>query len=79
MLLFLENHIINSLYLFSLQAAYTIGGHSFSAAFIEYVILKMKPPSHRPQMVIPLTENLAGHLADSASYFDFLQLTNTNH
>uniref|UniRef100_A0A804U744 Ternary complex factor MIP1-like n=1 Tax=Zea mays TaxID=4577 RepID=A0A804U744_MAIZE len=44
--------------LFSLmqKAAYTIGGHSFSAAFIEYVILKMKPPSHRPQMVHHLTE-----------------------
>nr|CAB3468944.1 unnamed protein product [Digitaria exilis] len=42
--------------LFSLmqKAAYTIGGHSFSAAFIEYVILKMKPPSHRPQMALLL-------------------------
>ncbi|CAN6200585.1 unnamed protein product [Urochloa humidicola] len=36
------------------KAAYTIGGHSFSAAFIEYVILKMKPPSHRPQMALLL-------------------------
>lgn len=34
-----------------LQAAYTIGGHSFSAADIEYIILKMKPPVHRPQIV----------------------------
>ncbi|OQU77029.1 hypothetical protein SORBI_3010G254700 [Sorghum bicolor] len=44
--------------LFSLmqKAAYTIGGHSFSAAFIEYVILKMKPPSHRPQMKIKVPE-----------------------
>ncbi|PUZ59204.1 hypothetical protein GQ55_4G021900 [Panicum hallii var. hallii] len=42
--------------LFSLmqKAAYTIGGQSFSAAFIEYVILKMKPPSHRPQMALLL-------------------------
>ncbi|WVZ78614.1 hypothetical protein U9M48_026297 [Paspalum notatum var. saurae] len=42
--------------LFSLmqKAAYTIGGHSFSAAFIEFVILKMKPPSHRPQMALLL-------------------------
>uniref|UniRef100_A0A0D3GKJ2 DUF547 domain-containing protein n=1 Tax=Oryza barthii TaxID=65489 RepID=A0A0D3GKJ2_9ORYZ len=42
--------------LFSLmqKAAYTIGGHSFSAAFIEYVILKMKPPNHRPQMALLL-------------------------
>ncbi|KAL6603270.1 hypothetical protein ACP70R_043631 [Stipagrostis hirtigluma subsp. patula] len=42
--------------LFSLmqKAAYTIGGHSFNAAFIEYVILKMKPPSHRPQMALLL-------------------------
>jgi hypothetical protein len=34
-----------------LQAAYTVGGHSFSAAAIEYVILKMRPPLHRPQIV----------------------------
>lgn len=42
--------------LFSLmqKAAYTIGGHSFSAAFIEYVILKMRPPNHRPQMALLL-------------------------
>ncbi|TVU07707.1 hypothetical protein EJB05_41073, partial [Eragrostis curvula] len=42
--------------LFSLmqKAAYIIGGQSFSAAFIEYVILKMKPPSHRPQMALLL-------------------------
>lgn len=35
----------------TLQAAYTVGGHSFSATGIEYVILKMKPPVHRPQIV----------------------------
>ncbi|KAF0932671.1 hypothetical protein E2562_011969 [Oryza meyeriana var. granulata] len=42
--------------LFSLmqKGAYTIRGHSFSAAFIEYVILKMKPPNHRPQMALLL-------------------------
>ncbi|XP_071683571.1 uncharacterized protein [Lolium perenne] len=42
--------------LFSLmqKAAYTIGGNSFSAAFIEYVIMKMKPPNHRPQMALLL-------------------------
>ncbi|KAL5199276.1 hypothetical protein ABZP36_020479 [Zizania latifolia] len=42
--------------LFSLmqKVAYTVGGHSFSAAFIEYVILKMKPPNHRPQMALLL-------------------------
>lgn len=42
--------------LFSLmqKAAYTIGGNSFSAAFIEYIILKMKPPNHRPQMALLL-------------------------
>lgn len=34
-----------------LQAAYTIGGQSLSAAYIEYIILKMKPPAHRPQIV----------------------------
>ncbi|PKA62551.1 hypothetical protein AXF42_Ash012137 [Apostasia shenzhenica] len=36
------------------KAAYTVGGHSFSAACIEYVILKMKPPSHRPQTALLL-------------------------
>ncbi|OAY69367.1 hypothetical protein ACMD2_00928 [Ananas comosus] len=37
--------------LFSLmqKAAYTVGGHSFSAACIEYVILKMKLQTYRPQ------------------------------
>lgn len=34
-----------------IQAQYTVGGHSFSAAAIEYVILKMQPPVHRPQTV----------------------------
>ncbi|XP_037493144.1 uncharacterized protein LOC105646241 [Jatropha curcas] len=43
----------SDLKLFSLmqKAAYTVGGHSFSAAAIEYVVLKMKPPLHRPQIV----------------------------
>lgn len=38
------------------KAAYTVGGHLFSAAVIEYVILKMRPPIHRPQiaLLIPL-------------------------
>ncbi|KAK2643442.1 hypothetical protein Ddye_025205 [Dipteronia dyeriana] len=42
--------------LFSLmqKAAYTVGGHSYSAAAIEYVILKMKPPLHRPQIALLL-------------------------
>ncbi|XP_072952641.1 uncharacterized protein [Typha angustifolia] len=34
------------------KAAYRVGGQSFSAACIEYAILKMKPPSHRPQMAL---------------------------
>ncbi|KAM7275717.1 hypothetical protein ACFE04_017583 [Oxalis oulophora] len=40
--------------LFSLmqKAAYTIGGHSVSAADIEYITLKMKPPAHRPQIAL---------------------------
>jgi hypothetical protein len=38
-------------FLYIFQAAYTVGGHSFTAAAIEYVILKMKPPLHRPQIV----------------------------
>jgi len=33
------------------QAAYAVGGHSFSATCIEYIILKIKPPAHRPQTV----------------------------
>ncbi|XP_059640098.1 uncharacterized protein LOC132282439 isoform X2 [Cornus florida] len=46
----------SDLKLFSLmqKAAYTVGGHSFSAAVIEYVILKMKPPVHRPQIALIL-------------------------
>ncbi|KAM7264117.1 hypothetical protein ACFE04_001800 [Oxalis oulophora] len=36
------------------KAAYTVGGNSFSAAVIEYVILKMKPPMHRPQIALLL-------------------------
>lgn len=42
--------------LFSLmqKAAYTVGGHSFSATVIEYGILKMKPPLHRPQIALLL-------------------------
>ncbi|KAJ0021421.1 hypothetical protein Pint_32411 [Pistacia integerrima] len=37
-----------------IMAAYTVGGHSYSAAAIEYVILKMKPPLHRPQIALLL-------------------------
>ncbi|XP_042485057.1 uncharacterized protein LOC122065327 isoform X2 [Macadamia integrifolia] len=46
----------SDLKLFSLmqKAAYTVGGHSFNAAAIEYVILKMKPPVHRPQTALLL-------------------------
>ncbi|XVF74902.1 hypothetical protein PTKIN_Ptkin13bG0147800 [Pterospermum kingtungense] len=46
----------SDLKLFSLmqKAAYTVGGHSFSAAAIEYGILKMKPPLHRPQIALLL-------------------------
>ncbi|XP_044504305.1 uncharacterized protein LOC123224684 isoform X2 [Mangifera indica] len=46
----------SDLKLFSLmqKAAYTVGGHSYSAVAIEYVILKMKPPSHRPQIALLL-------------------------
>ncbi|KAF9587107.1 hypothetical protein IFM89_039667 [Coptis chinensis] len=34
------------------KAAYTVGGHLVSAADIEYVILKMRPPAHRPQITL---------------------------
>ncbi|KAL5699787.1 hypothetical protein ACHQM5_030643 [Ranunculus cassubicifolius] len=46
----------NELKSFSLmqKAAYTIGGHFFSAVAIEYGILKMKPPSYRPQTALLL-------------------------
>ncbi|XP_072953095.1 uncharacterized protein [Typha angustifolia] len=42
--------------LFSLmqKACYTVGGQSVSAAEIEYVILKMKAPVHRPQLALIL-------------------------
>ncbi|XP_020518817.1 uncharacterized protein LOC18427447 isoform X1 [Amborella trichopoda] len=36
------------------KASYTVGGHSFSAAAIEYIILKMQPPVHRPQVALVL-------------------------
>ncbi|CAN1779791.1 Rho GTPase-activating protein 7 [Linum perenne] len=46
----------SDLKLFSLmqKAAYTVGGHSFSAAAIEYAVLKMKTPLHRPQIALLL-------------------------
>ncbi|XP_010552391.1 PREDICTED: uncharacterized protein LOC104822748 isoform X2 [Tarenaya hassleriana] len=46
----------SDLKLFSLmqKAAYTVGGHSYTAATIEYVILKMKHPLHRPQIALLL-------------------------
>ncbi|XWS19192.1 hypothetical protein CRYUN_Cryun32bG0110400 [Craigia yunnanensis] len=46
----------SDLKLFSLmqKAAYTVGGHSFSAVAIEYAILKMKPSLHRPQIALLL-------------------------
>ncbi|XP_020256307.1 uncharacterized protein LOC109833158 [Asparagus officinalis] len=34
------------------KVSYTIRGQSFSPADIEFVILKMKPPPHRPQIEI---------------------------
>ncbi|KAG6491751.1 hypothetical protein ZIOFF_046689 [Zingiber officinale] len=37
-----------------MHAAYTVGGHSFSAASIEYGTLKMKPPVHRHQTALLL-------------------------
>ncbi|KAL2932879.1 GTP cyclohydrolase 1 [Bienertia sinuspersici] len=39
------------------KAAYTVSGHLFSAAVIEYVILKMRPPIHRPQIALLLPLN----------------------
>ncbi|KAF9616789.1 hypothetical protein IFM89_032342 [Coptis chinensis] len=46
----------SELKLFSLmqKAAYTVGGYSFTAAAIEYGILKMKPPVYRPQTALLL-------------------------
>ncbi|MQL71484.1 hypothetical protein Taro_003809, partial [Colocasia esculenta] len=37
-----------------MHVSYTIGGQSISAADIEYVILKMKPPVYRPQIALIL-------------------------
>ncbi|KAH9652976.1 hypothetical protein KPL70_027261 [Citrus sinensis] len=36
------------------KATYTVGGQSFTAADIEFIILKMKPPAHRPQIALVL-------------------------
>ncbi|KAG9443877.1 hypothetical protein H6P81_015217 [Aristolochia fimbriata] len=36
------------------KVSYTVGGLSVSAAEIEYNILKMKPPAHRPQIALVL-------------------------
>lgn len=36
------------------KASYTVGGQSFSAADIEFVILKMKPPAHHPRIALAL-------------------------
>lgn len=36
------------------KAMYTVGGQSFSAADIEYIMLKMKPPPHRPHIALCL-------------------------
>ncbi|KAK8941872.1 hypothetical protein KSP40_PGU014907 [Platanthera guangdongensis] len=43
--------------LFSLmkKVSYTVGGQSFSAVDIEFIILKMKPPSHRPHIALVMT------------------------
>ncbi|WZZ11055.1 hypothetical protein YC2023_096976 [Brassica napus] len=43
--------------LFSLmqKAAYTVGGHSYNAATIEFMTLKMNPPLHRPQIALLLS------------------------
>ncbi|XP_040376169.1 uncharacterized protein LOC102707005 [Oryza brachyantha] len=49
----------NDIKLFSLmqKACYTVGGQSFSAAEIEFVILKTKTPVHRPQLSLMLALN----------------------
>ncbi|THU52774.1 hypothetical protein C4D60_Mb10t07480 [Musa balbisiana] len=60
--------------LFSLmqKASYIVGGHSFSAAEIEFVILKMKPPAHRPQLVRVFTpDNIQDELQNSMK--DYIQ------
>ncbi|XP_062229657.1 uncharacterized protein LOC133927281 isoform X2 [Phragmites australis] len=46
----------NDIKLFSLmqKACYTVGGQSVSAAEIEFVILKVKTPVHRPQLSLML-------------------------
>ncbi|KAI4380308.1 hypothetical protein MLD38_006513 [Melastoma candidum] len=34
------------------KATYTVGGYAFSAAEIEFIVLRMKPPSNRPQLAL---------------------------
>lgn len=60
----------SELKLFSLmqKAAYTIGGHSLSAAAIEYGILKMKPPAHRPQIALLLALHKLKVLEEQRKY-----------
>lgn len=43
--------------LFSLmkKVSYTVGGQSCSAVDIEFIILKMKPPAHRPHIALVMT------------------------
>ncbi|ONK61105.1 uncharacterized protein A4U43_C08F26300 [Asparagus officinalis] len=36
------------------KVSYTVAGQSFSAVDIEFIILKMKPPAHRPQIALVL-------------------------
>ncbi|KAL5655133.1 hypothetical protein ACJX0J_034452, partial [Zea mays] len=54
------------------KVVYTVGGHLFSAVFIEYVILKMKSPSHRPQMVfLSLVQGSASHPPEDQDYENY--------
>lgn len=55
------------------QACYTIGGQSISAAEIEFVILKLKAPVHRPQLVCHF--NLCLHFLSLWCQKEFILLT----
>uniref|UniRef100_A0A453SS40 DUF547 domain-containing protein n=1 Tax=Aegilops tauschii subsp. strangulata TaxID=200361 RepID=A0A453SS40_AEGTS len=63
----------NDIKLFSLmqKACYKVGGQSLSAAEIEFMILKMKNPAHRPQIVLSvphLSISFLCHTSNDSSY-----------
>ena len=54
-----------------LQACYTVCGQPVSAAEIEFVILKMKTPVHRPQLVLLCSSSVSFYIytGHNVSYY----------